>query len=375
MRLFCGIFGCMSSHGVLRRVVSRAATVLAVLLLLTPLGSLSAAERPVDGHGRFGFSVAIPSVVQNAFVAYAATWRRTDEPANVGYSEVGFGAEVGVWWNGIGWLNAEWLPGAVLFSGYQDDLKRLSDPWADVEVEVGADVVGRDALVVDHDQLTVSAGPRAVIPTARPDYAQESADQESGETYIADNQDLHAWALGLHGGAQWREEPEPGERVLVPAAWRVGGGVAWDRFLPMPYDATGLEAYRRNEVRRAVGDAVEAEPFESIDYRSRFAAGVTGGAEWRFGAVTLDGELGLAGSWRRAPRVDDLAPVAGTDVATVHADGGLGVDVALGDRFSLGAELGGRLALVGKNSPAESAVWLSVVTRVGAPFASFSGLD
>ena len=364
----------MSSSRVYLPLQWRALVFAALLLLVLPYTDLSADDVPKD-DSRFGVSIEIPSAVHNAPVAYDSTWRRTAEPNDVGYSEVAFGAELTMWWNGIGWIGAEWVPGAVLFSGYEEDLNRLSDAWADVEVEVGAELVGAEALLLEHSRLTVTTGPRAVIRTVRPDYGLESERQENGQTYVAANQDLHAWAVGLHGRGQWRETLGPTNRLIVPVAWRVGGRLTWDRFLPMPYDATGLEAYRRNEVRRAVGDAVDVAPFQNMDYRSRFAGSVAGGAEWRFGSVTLEGELGLSGCWRRAPRIDDLAPVADTDVATLRAEGGLGVDVVLGDHFSLGAELGGRLAVVGKNSPAESAVWLSVVTRVGAPWTSFSGLD
>ncbi len=360
----------MSSSCAYLQPMWRALILAALLGLSLPFDNLSANDDTSSEEGRFGVSIEIPSALHHASVAYDSTWQRTADPADVGYSEVAFGAELVMCWKGIGWIGAEWLPGAVLFSGYEDDLNRLSDAWADVEVEVGSALVGRNGLLGDHSRLTVDAGPRAVIRTARPDYGLESERQENGQTYVAANQDLHAWAVGAHGRGQWREELGASDRLIVPAAWRVGGRLAWDRFLPMPYDATGLEAYRRNEVRRAVGDAVDVEPFQTVDYRSRFGGSVAGGAEWRFGAVTLDGELGLSGSWRRAPRIDDLSPVADTDVATLHAESGLGVDVALGDHFSVGAELGGRLALVGKNSPAESAVWLSVVTRVGAPWTS-----
>jgi hypothetical protein len=344
----------------------------ALFLLATP-GIAGQSEASPAGNGVLPIGLVIESTPNFAGATefYDAAGEATRDNPDVGYNEIGFGARLTARREGLGYVRVAWtpgwIPGAVLFSGYEKDAKRVSDPWSDVHLAVGVELIGSESSFLESRALYAALGPTVTIPPGRPDYAEQSEAQEAGELYIAHNQGLKAWALGLESTGSWN----------VPFAlseaddWRLLWKAAWDRYLPMPYEASSLEAYRRNELRGALGDAAGVGPHEKIDYRNRLSGTVGAATTWRLGSFLLGGGANLRGWVRQAPAVDGTV-VTNTGAAGLAAGVALDAAYELFPGGALGLRFGGSVSVAGRNTPQEVRAWTSAYLRLGAEPASTS---
>lgn len=336
-----------------------------IMLVAASLLGQSQAPAPDRKHPAFGLLIEWVPSFAGAARYYDAAGEPTRSVPEVGYNEIGFGSRLTARWAGVGYARLQWDPGwiprAVLFSGYEKDAKRVSDPWSDLEVAVGVEIAGPVSRVLESERLVALFGPTLTIPFPRPDYAVQAEKQEAGELYIGSNHDLHAWALGVEGALRW----------TLPVAlsehdeWQLRGRAGWERYLPMPYEESGLEAYRRNEVRTALAEASGTTPHERIDYRNRVSGALGGSTAWRLGSFRLQGSAGVHGWFRQAPGVDGTI-VADTEVAALGASLVLDASYELFPRGVLGLSVGGSLPVAGKNSPAEARAWLGTYLRLGS---------
>jgi len=356
-------------------------TAICACLLLLVAGGVTAAESSAsvntrgsaggDGRG-WAVYVSVPTEIINSFAVFSSGGERLQEAAPGPYSELGFGTVVEARVAGIGLIRGLWRPGAVLYSGYAQDTTRVSDPWSDVRLELGAPIAGPGRALWQWRDMAVTAGPRLTIPAPTIDYEEQSRLQTRKDVYIGSNQDLHAWALGLFTDAAWpvlgaapiREGVEWRRRAL-----RVAAGLRWDRFLPVDYATSGLEAYRVNAVRDLLRNV---DPYERIDYRSRFQIDVTARTSWERDDVEVAAAGGVGGWWRVPPRVDDVRPVAGTGAGRVELQTKLEAVVPLVGKLSLGLSADGAVPLVGWNTSGESAVSVAVDMRIRRGFAGFA---
>jgi hypothetical protein len=291
---------------------------------------------------------------------FDAAGEATRDSAEVGYTEIAFGTRVTVRREGLGFVRVAWAPGAVLVSGYEKDARRVSDPWSDLQIGVGVEVLGPESRILETRRLVATLGLAVTVPPWRPDYAEQSEAQKAGELYIADNQGLHAWAFGAESVGAWSVPIE----LTQNDEWRLLWSTTWDRYLPMPYEASGLEAYRRKALRAALAEASGVATHGKIDYRNRIGGAVGGATAWRLGDFVLGGSAGVSGWTRQAPAVDGTV-VEDTGAAALAVGVVLDAAYELFSRGALGLRVGGAVSVVGKNSPEEARTWVSAYLRLG----------
>ncbi len=334
--------------------------VILAVILMTGAGAGAEAEsrmdlsRPVAAAGELLAGIEVSGAIAPGLYDRDVVYQERPGLFGGTYWQVASGLWAGYGINDSVGVAVGFSPGAVIVSRYFDGENRRRAGVSDLVLSGVVRLWGQEGLLggaaLRTAPLEVWLKPRLVLAMPAPDYAEALENRRVGESYVAANQDLHAFGAGIEFDVV----------VDLRSGWRVATGHQLDIFLPSDYNESGLAAYEQNQLRDALSTV---DPFETIWYRYRYRGAIE--TEWAASPTWLLQPVIVDFEYRPSPIVDDLDPLSDTDASLLRL--GLGTEGRIlrsGGRAPVLLRATYLAPVLGKNRGAEHLLVLSVAFKI-----------